>query len=594
MLAKVSKGRHAFVGAVIAGSTLLAATGVIGASYPERYDSWQTVVTPAGGDALRIEETFDQDFGSSERRGHERFIVNDFGAPTDITASSETAPDDLNATDLGVDTRVRIGDPNVTITGQHRYTFGYTLPDAMVTTGQLALDVLTASEVGSRALEIGTFEVVVTGMVLDEPICTFGPVGSTEQCEFVESRDGFYRAVVEPLDEGAGVTIGGTIVELVDPEPVEPPPLPERRESSRGLVTLGTAALGTLGAFGVYRWARRRGRNEVFAGGAADAAFGELPPPGSTATAPPVTQITDAELDELATIEFVPPDGVDPWEGSVLLRERLDDDTVEAWLSGLAGAGAVTLGDDDGKLSIAGGPDIDRLDPVDRALVQSILDIDDPYVTGKYDTRFAAAWSAISRSLRERIAGASWWKHHPPGGGLTSGASLRGILPLLIFGVIFMGSSVTAIVGIFGSWPAAIAFGLIVPSIAAYAAYRVLLPRRSAVGSALALRTESFRRFLHASEGRHVEWAWENGLLREYSGWAVALDEADAWSRALDAANVPPPARGVGLAPLIVARRAPSIRQSRVRPQQSSTGRGGGFSGGRVGGGGGGSSRGSW
>lgn len=594
MLAKVSKGRHAFVGAVVAGSALLAATGVIGASYPERFDSWQSVVTPAGGDAVRIVDTFDQDFGSNERRGHERFIEHDFGVPTDITASSDTAPDDLNVTDFGIDTRVRVGDPNVTITGQHRYVVGYTLPDAMVTTGLLALDVLSASDDGSRALEIGTFEVVVTGMVLDDPICTFGPSGSTEQCEFVESRDGFYRAVIEPLDEGAGVTVGGTIVAIVDPEPVPPPPLPEQRSSSRGLVTLGTAALGTIGAFGTYRWARRRGRNEVFAGGAADAAFGELPPPGSPSLAPPVTEITDAELDELATIEFVPPDGIDPWEGSVLLRERLDDDTVEAWLSGLAGADAVTLGEEDGKLSIGSGPEIDRLQPIDRALLQAILDIDDPYVTGKYDRAFAAAWSAISRSQRERIDRAAWWKHHPPGGGLTSGRSLRGILPLVVFAVIFMGSSLTAIVGIFGSWPAALAFGFIVSTIAAYAAYRVLLPQRSAVGSALALRTESFRRFLHASEGSHVEWAWEHGRLREYSGWAVALDEADAWSRALDAANVPPPARGVGVAPIIVARRATSIRQSRVRPQQSSRGGGGGFSGGSVGGGGGGSSRGSW
>ena len=596
MLAKVSKGRHAVVGAAIGGSALLAATGVIGASYPERFDSWQSVLTPAGGDAVRIDDTFDQDFGSNERRGHLRFIEHDFGAPTDITASSESAPDDLGVTDLVVATRVAVGDPDVTITGRHRYQVGYTLPDARVSTGGLAVDVLSPSDDPSSALEIGTFEVVVTGFVLDDPVCTFGPAGSTERCDFVESRDGFYRAVVEPLEEGAGVTVGGTIVAVGDPEPVEPPPLPERRSSSRGLVALGTAGLGTLGAFGVYRWARHRGRNEVFAGGAADAAFGELPPPGSPATAPPVSVVTDAELNELATIEFVPPDGIDPWEGSALLRERLDDDTVESWLSGLAGAGAVTLGDDGGELSIAGGPDVDRLDPVDRALLQGILDIDDPYVTGEYDARFARAWAAIGRSQRERIGRAGWWKHHPPGGGLSSGRSLRGIVPLVVFAVLLVGSSVTAIVGLFGSWSAALAFGLIVPSIAAYGAYRVLLPQRSAVGSALALRTESFRRFLHAGEARHVEWAWEQGLLREYSGWAVALGEADAWSNALDAANVPPPARGAGLAPIIVARRAPSIRQSRVRPHQSGGGGGsaGGFSAGSVGGGGGGSSRGSW
>ncbi|MCB0969548.1 MAG: hypothetical protein KDB37_22140, partial [Ilumatobacter sp.] len=115
---------------------------------------------------------------------------------------------------------------------------------------------------------------------------------------------------------------------------------------------------------------------------------------------------------------------------------------------------------------------------------------------------------------------------------------------------------------------------------------------RTAVGSALALRTESFRRFLHESESRHVEWAWEHGVLREYSGWAVALGEADAWSNALARANVPPPAR-LAAAPIIVHHRATSMHSSHTKPS-SSGGSSGGFSGGSVGGGGGGGSRGSW
>jgi len=120
-----------------------------------------------------------------------------------------------------------------------------------------------------------------------------------------------------------------------------------------------------------------------------------------------------------------------------------------------------------------------------------------------------------------------------------------------------------------------------------------LLPARSAQGSALALRAESFRRFLDASEGSHVEWAWSQGLLREYSAWAVALGEADAWSRALDRANVPEPAR-LAAAPILIAHMGPSVRSSRTAPSSSGSGGGGGFSGGSVGGGGGGGSSGSW
>jgi uncharacterized membrane protein YgcG len=122
--------------------------------------------------------------------------------------------------------------------------------------------------------------------------------------------------------------------------------------------------------------------------------------------------------------------------------------------------------------------------------------------------------------------------------------------------------------------------------------YSTLLPVRSATGSALALLTESFRRFLEASEGRHVEWAWKQGLLREYSAWAVALGAADAWGKALANSNVPH-SEYLMSNPLLVHSMAQSFSSSHVKPSSSSSG-GGGFSGGSVGGGGGGGSSGSW
>jgi uncharacterized membrane protein len=106
------------------------------------------------------------------------------------------------------------------------------------------------------------------------------------------------------------------------------------------------------------------------------------------------------------------------------------------------------------------------------------------------------------------------------------------------------------------------------------------------------LRTESFRRFLHASEAQHVEWAWKHDLIREYSGWAVALGEADAWQHALENANIPEPVR-VSAMPAILAVTSPSITSSHVAPSKGGSG-GGGGGGGGVGGGGGGGSSGSW
>jgi len=59
---------------------------------------------------------------------------------------------------------------------------------------------------------------------------------------------------------------------------------------------------------------------------------------------------------------------------------------------------------------------------------------------------------------------------------------------------------------------------------------------RTPEGSARWLQVESFRRFLHESEAQHVEYAAERGLLRQYTAWAVALDETEAWTDAVVAA----------------------------------------------------------
>jgi uncharacterized membrane protein YgcG len=107
------------------------------------------------------------------------------------------------------------------------------------------------------------------------------------------------------------------------------------------------------------------------------------------------------------------------------------------------------------------------------------------------------------------------------------------------------------------------------------------------------LRTESFRRFLAASEGKHVDWAWERGVLREYSAWAVALGAAGAWTSAIESSNIVE--RDVALAgPLLLHTWGPTFAGAHVAP--SASGGGGGFSSGFSGGGGGfsGGSSGSW
>ncbi len=591
MLGKIGVWRHVVALGAVGGTALLAATGVIGQDAGERFDSKVVTVTPTSGDGVGIREVVDEDFGSNDRHGYQRIVPTDFGEPTDIEASSADANADVHVDSVGAGIRIRLGDPNRTISGQHRYTLSYTLPSARLSTGQLALDIIGTDE----PLETGRFEVIVTGLALANPTCNVGKGGTSGGCTLARDGD-LYRAVIRPLKAGEGITIGGTITGRLPIENPADPPLPKRRPDHRLAIALATIPLGLLTVGAVYASARRKGRNEVFAGGAADAAYGSLPLPSGEARRADVRMVADDKMDELATIEFVPPKGIEPWQGAVLLNERVDRSTVGSWISGLVAKDVITLTKQDTGLVIGRGPHIDKADGETRDLVDQLLDHDDELALGTYNASFGNAWNKIWAQERQSIADSGWWKRLPPGSMRQGGSATKYVGIVIVLFVFFgAGSLLTALLGAIRSPIAALVFAVVVPFIFAHFVYGVMLPARTATGSALTLRAESFRRFLAASEGKHVDWAWKQGLLREYSAWAVALGAADAWGRALANSNVPAPEMNLA-SPLWVYSMGSSFASTSSAPAPSggSGSSSSGFSGGSVGGGGGGGSSGSW
>jgi uncharacterized membrane protein YgcG len=591
MLGKIGVWRHIVAVGSVGGVALLAATGVIGQKAGERFDSKVVTVAPAGSDGVRIREVVDEDFGTEDRHGYQRIIPTDFGVPTDIEASSPDANADLHIDGVGADIRIRLGDPDHTISGQHRYILSYTLPAAQISTGELALDIIGTDE----TLETRRFEVIVAGLGLTDPKCNVGKEETVGGCTLQQDGN-LYRAVISPLKPEQGITIGGTITGRLPVETPADPPLPKRRADHRLAVALATIPLGLIAVGAVYASARRKGRNEVFAGGAADAAYGSLPLPTGDAPRAEVRMVADDKMDELATIEFVPPKGIEPWQGAVLLNERVDRSTVGSWISGLVAKDVITLTKQDNGLVIGRGPHIDRVDAETSKLVDQLLDHKDELELGTYNASFGKAWDKISAQERQSIAASGWWKRLPPGSTGKGGSAASYLLLVIVLFFFFgAGSLLTALLGVIRGPIAALAFAVVVPFIFSHFVYGVMLPARSATGSALTLRAESFRRFLAASEGKHVDWAWKQGLLREYSAWAVALGAADAWGKALENSNVPAPEMNLA-SPLWVYSMGSTFASTSSAPSTSG-GSGSsfsGFSGGSVGGGGGGGSSGSW
>ncbi len=241
------------------------------------------------------------------------------------------------------------------------------------------------------------------------------------------------------------------------------PPLPARRNGNHVPLGVAMIPLGLSSAAGVYLVSRRLGRNEVFAGGAADAAFGDLPPPtlGGATAAAATTLVADEKMEELATIEFVPPKGIEPWQGAVLLEERIDDDTVGR----LVLRARRTRGDHapQGRRRRPRprlGPEASpRLAPSDAAHVDQILDGDEHVdarllrrgLRRRRGRRSAASEDEIDRRLRLVEAHAAAVRAH-------RAALSAGVLIIVVLFVFFgLGSILTALLGVLTTVPLAIA-----------------------------------------------------------------------------------------------------------------------------------------
>jgi uncharacterized membrane protein YgcG len=550
------------------------AVGLLGGGiYDERFEAKQIVVMPDGADGVRITEIVDDDFGTVQRHGYERLIPNDFGEPEDVEASSPDAQDDLSVSWEGSHTRIRIGDPDVTYIGQHRYVLSYTLPDARISTGELALDISDEN----TSFETGRIEIIVTGFELTDPVCQLG-LGATGGCELVRDGD-VYRAVIEPLAPHTALTIRGTITALTEPTQVAEPPVPPRRDDNSKQWALGLGVLGAIAAGGAFAAARRFGRNEVAGANVADAAFAD----GSTRL------VSDAQLDDMATTEFEAPRGLRPWQGAMLLNERVDNDSVSAWFSDLIAQEVLTVTGDSTQV-LSPGPKVGAASPAIQKDVASLFEVTDKLMLARYQPKLGKLWNRVYKDQIAAATQSGWWKKFPPG--------TRPRFPKPLGLIVSVGIAILAICvwqQWLRAWPAAIIASLVIPAYVVGSAYRPLLPVRSAEGSALALRAESFRRFLAASEGPHVDWAWKHGLLREYSAWAVALGAADAWGRAIAGSSVPPQEAAMHSTPLYVYSRSGDWASARSKPGSASSSSSGGssFSGGGGGGGGGGSS-GNW
>jgi hypothetical protein len=575
------------------------ALGVVGPVVgTERITGYQVVATVNDDGSVRFREVIDWDFGalSFDKHGIYREIpIGLGGKPTDVEVSSPTAPSGVLTTVEGTLFRIRIGDPTTTVNGRHRYEIAYTLPTS-VRGGFVALDMIGTE----WDVPIDDIDARIVGAQLSDVACFQGREDARTRCEVAE-LDGGVRTVADHLDPHRGITMQGGVGATGEATLPELAPIAERDSGIAVRWGVIVGVIGLLVGLATYLVCRRVGRNEVAPGGATDAAFAygdETFGPTRDIGPPPLgtRMVADERMGDLAGIDFVPPGGIEPWQGSAVLREAIDERTIGAWFSSLAAHDVLSFqGNEWGGVRIQPGPAATNADSTVAAILNRALAGRPGIDLGGYDPAFSQAWDDAATAIGSWVRTSGVFRRRPPHRSSVTGGSRIGLVLGLglglgipsVLGLFFLGQAAG-----FLQAPIAILLAVLVPLITALCVYWKLVRSLSWRGSAIALRTESFRRFLHDSEAQHVDWAWQNGVLREYSAWAVALGESKAWGQALAASTVSPVEQGYASSVMVPAVHASSFSSTHTAP--SSSGSGGDGGGGSVGGGDGGGGGGSW
>ncbi|GIU99564.1 MAG: hypothetical protein KatS3mg014_1180 [Actinomycetota bacterium] len=192
-------------------------------------------------------------------------------------ATSPGTPDEVLVEELGGALRIRIGDPDVTVTGRHAYEIVYRVRGAM--NGFPTHDELYWNAIGTDwRQDVGRATVTVRGPApIVRVACFAGLAGSTAGCDRAEVVDGVAIFAQRDLPASTALTVAvalppGTVAST---EPI----LEERwsldRAFARTPVTVGGAAGGTalvLVAVAVLAW--RRGRDRRYRGSPIDQVMG--------------------------------------------------------------------------------------------------------------------------------------------------------------------------------------------------------------------------------------------------------------------------------------------------------------------------------
>ncbi len=583
-------GRLLLVSAVVA-IAILAAARPVSADEGWVITSFQSNITVNRDSSLTILETIRVNF-AQEHHGifrtiplryryddnHDRYYALQVQAVTDGTKDLQY--------DAYVDSYnevIKIGDPNVMVSGDQVYVIQYTVEGALNSFDNH--DELFWNVDGALwpvPKEAVSAHVTTPAGAWTELACYQGPTGSHEACPTSALNNYLTFSSTRPLAAGEQMSIA---VKLVKGAVAVPPPMLEDRlrffpdgAFDLNASTIGAFALTLLLGLGLVAsnwWAHGRDREYLTQ---------------YYLTNDP-RQRTEPLFEHVpVAVEFGPPQNMTPAELGLILDESADPKDVTATMVDLAVRGHITITElpGDWQFTWKGAP-ADELMPYEKTILDAMF-------TGRTEVRLSDLRGDFRPALTKaeaQIYGDALSRrlfttnpHHARVGWGCAGAA-----------VLLVGVALTVILGSAFGW------GLVGVAIALTGLALVVtfpaMPQRTAAGRDLMQHTLGFRLYMTTAEKYREQFAARAGIFNELLPYAIVFGCVSLWAKAFEGIDTSSTNTWYsGRGPFQAALLASSLQSmntsisaaiSYVPPSSgSSSGFGGGGSSGGGGGGGGG------
>ena len=490
--------------------------------------------------SLQVLEVIEADFGSLQKHGifrdipvryaHDRAQDRVVDLRVQKVTDAQERAHRYETSREGQLLRVKIGDPDRTISGRQTYRIAYTVRGALNAFPEH--DELFWNATGAWPVPIlaGSASVRVNGV--QRVACYQGPVGSREECRATDGEAGAVFSATRPLQEGEQFTVVVGFAKGVVPEPV---PLFAGREREPSefyevtpLTVAGMAAVAVASVvvlMGLY-W--RTGRDRLFR------SLYYL-------TENPAEETRGLFQRDQVVIEFEPPEGLKPAQMGVLLDERADTLDLTATIIDLAVRGYLRITPlsegflgfgKDWKLDQLKGPD-EELQPYERRLLEGLfgsfiggssVKISD--LKGTYYDDLAAARNLLYIDVTRR----KWFPGNPQ--------RARNLWAVAGAIVAILGGLGSVVLG--QTWGAGLVTAPLLVAGLVLLALAKVMARRTALGSEMLRRTLGFRQYLVTAEKDRQQFNERAGIFAAYLPFAIVFHCVDRWARAFEGIDIAP------------------------------------------------------